>query len=192
MRFGNSSWRSISGPIAARSSSSTSSPTSIAHCGLPIETCWKSHSRPAARQRAAAVGAARGKVLRLRRGASHLHRAGPLRGDRRRDRAGGGADREGVGVGPAVAAQVENRLARPVARQLGLGAVGVEDPQLGDEGRVVAAREQQHPVGADPEVRIAEPLDARRRQLPGQLVGLDDQVVVAERLPLLESHRWPP
>ena len=46
MRFGNWSLRSISGPIASRSSSSISSPTSIAHCGLPIETCWKSHSRP--------------------------------------------------------------------------------------------------------------------------------------------------
>ena len=48
MRFGNSSWPSISGPIAARSSSSRPSSTTIAHCGLPIETCWKSQSRPPA------------------------------------------------------------------------------------------------------------------------------------------------
>ena len=48
MRLGNSSCASISGPIAARSRASSSSPTSIAHCGLPIETCWNSHSRPAA------------------------------------------------------------------------------------------------------------------------------------------------
>ncbi len=36
------------GPIAGRSSSSRPSVTSIAHWGLPIETCWKDHSRPAA------------------------------------------------------------------------------------------------------------------------------------------------
>ena len=28
--------------------SSSSSPTTIAHCGLPIETCWNAHSRPPA------------------------------------------------------------------------------------------------------------------------------------------------
>ncbi len=70
-------------------------------------------------------------------------------------------DREGVGVGPTVTAQVEDRLPRPVARELGLGAVRIEDPQRGDELGVVAAREQQHPVGADPEVRIAEPAATR-------------------------------
>ncbi len=48
VRFGNSSWHSTSGPIAPRSSPSSSSPTSIAHWGLPIETCWKAHSRPPA------------------------------------------------------------------------------------------------------------------------------------------------
>ena len=95
-----------------------------------------------------------------------------------------------VGVGPAVAPQVEDRLAGPVARELGLGAVGVEDPQLGDELGVLAAREQQHPVGADPEMGVAEPLrPAPRVSSQGSVVRLDDQVVVAERLPLLESHR---
>ncbi len=48
VRFGKSSWASIGGPISARSSDSSPSPTSIAHCGLPIETCWKAHSRPPA------------------------------------------------------------------------------------------------------------------------------------------------
>ena len=41
-----------------------------------------------------------------------------------------------VGVGPAGAAQVEDRLADAVAGELGLGAVGVEDPQRGHEARV--------------------------------------------------------
>ena len=143
MRFGNSSCASISGPIAARSRSSSSSPTSIAHCGLPIETCWNAHSRPPAIERPGAVLATRREVLRGGRGPAHLDRAGQLRGDRRHDRPGGGADREGVLVGPAVAAQVEDRLPRAVARQLRLGAVGVEDPQIGDEARVLAPREQQ-------------------------------------------------
>ena len=48
VRLGKAWWPSISGPIAARSRPSSSSPTTIAHCGLPIETCWNSHSRPAA------------------------------------------------------------------------------------------------------------------------------------------------
>ena len=47
VRFGNISWPSIPGPILPRSSSSSSAAsTTIAHCGLPIETCWKAHSRP--------------------------------------------------------------------------------------------------------------------------------------------------
>ena len=56
-------------------------------------------------------------------------------------------------VGPAAAAQVQDRLARAVARQLGLGAVGVEDPQPGDAAGLVGRREQQHAVGEDPGVR---------------------------------------
>ena len=169
MRFGNSSWPSISGPIAPRSSSSSPSPTTIAHCGLPIETCWKSHSRPPALSVPLAVlGPPEGKSLERGRGAAHLDRAGQLAGDRRRDRPGRRSGSRSLRVGPAVAAQVEDRLAGPVAGELGLGAVRVEDPQLGDELRVLAAREQQHPVGADPEVRVAEPLDPARGQLPGQ------------------------
>ncbi len=192
MRLGKSSWPSIPGPISPRSSSSSSSPTTIAHCGLPIETCWNSHSRPPALSVPRPSSPPEGKSLEAGRGPAHLDRAGQLAGDRRRDRPGDGADREGVLVGPAVPAQVEDRLARPVAGQLGLGAVGVEDPQLGDELGVLAAREQQHPVGADPEVRVAEPLDPLRVQLPGKVLRLDDQVVVAQRLPLLESHRREP
>ena len=38
---------------------------------------------------------------------------------------------------------------------------------------------------------LADPPDPLRGQLPGQRVALDDDVVVAERLPLLEPHRRP-
>ena len=48
VRLGNSRWDSISAPTAPMSICSSSAPTTIAHWGLPIETCWNSHSRPAA------------------------------------------------------------------------------------------------------------------------------------------------
>ncbi len=54
-----------------------------------------------------------------------------------------------VGVGPAAPAQVEDRLARAVARQLGLRAVRVEDPQARDEARLLGFGQQQDPVGED-------------------------------------------
>ena len=91
-------------------------------------------------------------------------------------------------LGPAAPAQVQDRLARAVARQLGLRAVGVEDPQVGHVLGVLAAATAQHPVGEHAEVAVAQPAHARGRELERQLVALDDQVVVAQRLPLLESH----
>ena len=189
MRFGNCSSASMSGPIAPRSSSSSPSLDDDRALRVADRDVLEVPGAAAGDQGPPAVRAARGKVLGPGRGAAHLDRAGPLRGDRRRDRPRRREDREGLRVGPALAAQVEDRLAGPVAGELGLGAVGVEDPQLGDEPRVLAAREQQHPVGADPEMRVAEPLHPGRGQLPGELLRLEDQVVVAQRLPLLESHR---
>ena len=92
-------------------------------------------------------------------------------------------------VGPAAAAQVQDRLARAVAGELGLGAVRVEDPQARDEPRLVGLGEQQDPVRADAGVRRADAPDPRRRQLERERALLEDHVVVAERLPLLEVHR---
>ena len=88
------------------------------------------------------------------------------------------------------AAQVEDRLARAVAAELGLRAVGVEDPQARDEAGLVGRAEDEHAVGADAGVAVAQ----RGARAPGsvaapELGGLDDDVVVAERLPLLEAHR---
>ena len=48
VRLGKSALPSTSGPMRARSSASTSSPTSITHCGFPMCTCWKANSRPPA------------------------------------------------------------------------------------------------------------------------------------------------
>ena len=51
-----------------------------------------------------------------------------------------------VRVGPAAAAQVEDRLAGAVARQLRLRAVGVEDPQPSHEPGLVGRGQQQDAV----------------------------------------------
>ena len=91
-------------------------------------------------------------------------------------------------IGPSVAAQVQDRLARTVARQLGLGSVGVEDPQPRDVAGLVGLGQQQDPVGRDARVNGADRLDPRGRQLELERRGLDDHVVVAERMPLLELH----
>ena len=69
-------------------------------------------------------------------------------------------------VHPALA-QVEHRLAGAVARQLGLRAVGVEDPQLGDVAVVGGLDEQQDAVRADPEVGLADPPDPLRSSSQG-------------------------
>ncbi len=70
-------------------------------------------------------------------------------------------------LGPAAVAQVEDRLARAVARQLGLRAVGVEDPQARDEARLVGRRELEHAVGADAEVAVAQAAARAGRELNG-------------------------
>ena len=87
------------------------------------------------------------------------------RGDRRADLAGGGLDRERVGVGPAAAAQVQDRLARAVAGQLGLRAVGVEDPQPGHEPGSSGAESSRIPSANTPVCAAQIARIARRRQL---------------------------
>src|SRR4051794_32484681 len=117
---------------------------------------------------------------------AHVDRARRRAGDRRADLAGPRLDAERVGLGPPVAPEVEDRLARPVPRQLRLAAVRVEDRQPRDEARLRGLVEHQHAVAAGPEVRVAQPLDLAR----GQALLLEDEVVVAQGLPLLEAHSW--
>ena len=138
------------------------SSTRIAHCGLPIETCWKRQSRPPTSPRA--VRRAARVVLRAQPRAAHVDAAGRRPSDRRADlaRRPSGSRTVSASVQPR-AAQVHDRLAGAVARQLGLRAVGVEDPQAGDEARLVGRRELEHAVGADPEVAVAQPRARARR-----------------------------
>ena len=56
VRLGKSSERSIAGPIAPRSRSSSSSPASITHWGLPIDDVLEAPLAPAGVERARAVG----------------------------------------------------------------------------------------------------------------------------------------
>jgi hypothetical protein len=91
-------------------------------------------------------------------------------------------------LGPAASAQVHRRLAYPVSGELGLRAVGVVDADFGDETALGGLAYQQDPVRADARVRSAEAADALGGQLERELSLLDDRVVVAKRLPLLEAH----
>ena len=105
------------------------------------------------------------------------------------DLAGRGLDRERVGVGPAVAAQVQDRLAGAVAGQLGLGPVGVEDPQARRRSR--ARRWRRAAARRRSRCRCAARTARRTRagvSSKGSVLVLDDHVVVAQRLPLLERH----
>ena len=79
----------------------------------------------------AAVRAPRGIARALQPCAAHIDCAFGLRDDPGADVTGRCLDRERVGVGPAVSAQIEHRLARAVPGQLGLRSVGVVDAQLG-------------------------------------------------------------
>ena len=192
MRLGNSGCASTAGPIAAAARATRSS-SRRRRRGSRTAGC---RSRRAGSSTSAPIGVAArpgrraalmGKSCALSAGAAHVDAAAVGAGDLRADLAGDGVDRELVELGPAAAAQVEDRLARAVARQLGLGAVGVEDAQVGDVPGSSAGR-AEHAVGEHAEVPRAERRTRAARQLKRELVALDDQVVVAERLPLLESH----
>ena len=88
------------GPIATGRAPRAHSPTSIAHCGLPIETCWKRQVAPAGLQLAAAVLGPRREVCEAVLGAAELQGALALGADRRLDRPRLRQDRELVRVGP--------------------------------------------------------------------------------------------
>ena len=92
-------------------------------------------------------------------------------------------------VGAAPAGQPAGGDARAVPRELGRRAVRVPDDDLG--ARPVGGEHLEDPVRADAEVVVAEPPDERRLQRAADVSPLDEQVVVAEPVPLRESHRRP-
>ncbi len=181
VRLRNCGERSISGPSFCRSSSSSSS--SVGDADRALRVADRDVLEVAPLDDAAAVGRPARVVLRGEARAAHVDPAGGRARDGRPDLARDGLDREGVGVGPAAVAQVEDRLAGAVAGQLGLRAVRIEDAQAGDEAGLVGRLELEHAVGADAEVAVADVAHELRRH------GLfDDHVVVAKGLPLLEPH----
>ena len=186
MRFGKRGSCSIGGPSTPRSSASSS-----AEVGDPdraLRVADRDVLEAAAVDLAGAVAVAVGVVGRAQRRAAHVDAAGGRAEDRRPDLARDRLDRELALVGPAGAAQVEDRLAGAVAGELGLRAVGVEDPQAGDEAGLVGRGELEHAVAARAGVPVAEPPDALGGERERERVALHDEVVVAERLPLLEPH----
>ena len=132
-----------------------------------------------ARHLARAVLAPAREVLRAQPRPAHVDAAGGRAEDRRADLARGRLDGERVAVGRARAAEVHDRLPRAVARKLGLGAVGIEDPQAGDEPFRVGRRELEHAVRARARVAVAEPAHHRGREREREVRRLDDHVVVA-------------
>src|ERR687894_489021 len=86
------------------------------------------------------------------------------------------------------ASPVHDRLAHAVAGQLGLRAVGVVDHDLGHEAALLRLAHEQDAVRAHPGVPRADAPDPLTGELERKVPLLDDDVVVAERLPLLEAH----
>ena len=106
---------------------------------------------------------------------------------RRDDVAGPDADPDAVE--PVTPGQPAGGDSRAVSGQFGGRSVRVPDHDL----RRVAVRRQDldDPVGADTEVVVADLLHPLGRQRQGKLSPLDQQVIVAEPVPLRELHPRP-
>ena len=146
-------------------------------CGLPTETGVNSSSEPLT----ASVSGAPTSTLPI--SVSTIEPAAHARDDLARP------DGDDDLVGAAPAREPAGGDARPVAGELGRRAVRVPDDDLG--ARPVGGEHLEDPVGADADVVVAEPADERRLEREADLSPLDEQVVVAEPVPLRESHRRP-
>src|SRR5205814_652600 len=93
-------------------------------------------------------------------------------------------DRDPVAPGPA--REPARSDAGAVPGQLGDGAVGVPDHDLG--GVTVDGDDLEDAIRPDAEVVVADLLDPLTRQRNVELRPLREQVVVAETVPFRESH----
>ena len=149
VRLGNAASCSIGGPSSARSSASSSSGR---RRGSSTAGCRSRRAGSAAPQLADAVVGRREVRSAVARPMSVRHVRSPVIVVRISPATVWIEKR--VGRPSSRAAQVEQRLARAVARQLGLGAVGVEDPQARRRSRArrrarARARRRRHAVMAD-------------------------------------------
>ena len=158
--------------------------------GCRSRRAGSARSRPSAARAPAPSSRPVGEVLGARARARPMSTRQVRRaGDRRADLPGERLDRERVALRPAAAAQVQDGLARAVARQLGLRAVGVEDPQAGDEprrvrrARAAGCRRSRRPGAGRRCAGSASAVSSK-----GSAAASTIEVVVAERLPLLELH----
>ena len=86
--------------------------------------------------------------------------------------------------------QIAGEHADAVAAHLRLAAVGVEDAHAGDRAgdRARGSDVQQDAVGAHAKVPVTEQADGVRGQLARKRGLLDDEVIVAQSLPLGQLH----
>jgi len=103
----------------------------------------------------------------------------------------GGLDREVRFLDELLVPEEPGKDAQPVAGLLRLGAVGVENPQR-ELALLGGQRAPEDAIGADAEVAVADDADLfdRGRGLPGgKIARVQDDVVVAESVVFMETHR---
>jgi hypothetical protein len=90
----------------------------------------------------------------------------------------------------ADARQVARENPDSVATHLGLATVGIEHPHAGYGARDEAGgpTPQQNAVRADSYMAVAQQTYGFARQRPGKRRGLDDEVIIAQSMPLGQSH----
>ena len=197
MRLGNSAVAFDRGPDRARGRARRSSSTSVdADRALRVadRDVLKAPRAPAgARSSPRPSAAPPGKSFEVEARAAHVDAAGVGPGDRRADLARGGlrSRTRPASVQPRRRRyRIASRAPLPdssASEPSGLKIAQVAPRTAGPRAATAAARRRRtRRSGPSHSVR-----DARRRQLERELVPLDDQVVVAERLPLLESHQAP-
>ena len=191
MRLGNSCGaRSRGRSPAGRGPRAASRPsTRIAHWGFPTWTCWKSPVAPVGAQPTDAVGAARRVVVAAQPHPAQVQAAvvGEVIAGRIspaavwiEKRVAGPSILAGAGTGPPRGPRCpDSSASEPSGLKIRRRAT-----KPGSRARTGAGcRRRGHPG-----VGRAQAADPGRGELEGQRRALDDQVVVAERLPLLEVH----
>ena len=160
----------------------------MAHCGLPIETNWKSKLRPAASSvpRPSSPPLGKSGAVSLARPMSTVQVRSPvMRG--RTSPAAVETEKVSWSVQP-LRRRYMTASRTPLPDSSASEPSGLKMRRSATKALSRGLVEQQDAVAAHPGVRRAERAHARGRQLDAELALLDDRVVVAQGLPLLEPH----